>query len=459
MVKNMKKYLKKFKIEYLLYLFIIIAPILDASSYIFKTAFPNSNITPTLIIRPIIPLILLVYIYIKDKSKRLPLIVSSIIYIVYGIIHLLLTKNLITPLSIGNVVDEAKYIINYTYMIYVLFIFIYFINEKNIQYLKKSMIISLFVYLLIIYFSIVSGTSATTYLEGTGFRSYFVSGNSLCTSLLMLTTVLLIDIRNNKILNSILYLLTGIFLIFLVGTRTGLLGFILVSIFYGLLLIFTSKKVSKRNILIGASVFAITIFLIFIFGSETISRRIELRRENQEIIDVNTGKPGHTTGDISNFVYKINNNTLEEGYMSIPQEKAFLSTYKYCNDKKIDATNRRTQELIYNLYLVKYQHNIAYILFGNAFYSNYGEMVLEMETPAILINFGVLGFILYIVPFIYVFIISLKYSLKKKRIDNYFYLFTSLMVFALSFLAGYVFFSGTCALLLSSLLSMTYRKD
>ena len=459
MVKNMKKYLKNFKIEYLLYLFIIIAPILDASSYIFKTAFPDSNITPTLIIRPIIPLILLVYIFIKDKSKRLPLIISSIIYILYGIIHLIITNSLITPISIGNVLGEAKYIINYTYMIYILFIYIYFINEKNIKYLKKSMIISLLIYLLIIYFSIISGTSASTYLEGTGFRSYFVSGNSLCTSLLILTTILLTDIKNNKILNGILYLLTGIFLIFLVGTRTGLLGFILISLFYGLLLMFTSKKVSKRNILVGVSTLAITILLIFVFGSETISRRLELRAKSEEVIDINTGKPGHTTGDISNFVYKINNNTLEEGYMSIPQEKAFLSTYKYCNDKKIKATSRRVQELIYNLYLVKYQHNAIYILFGNSFLSNYGEMTLEMETPAILINFGILGFILYIVPFIYVFIISLKYSLKKKIVNNYFYLFTSLMVFALSFLAGYVFFSGTCVLLLSCLLSMTYRKD
>ena len=37
--------MKKFKIEYLLYLFIIIAPILDAGSFLYKQAFPNSTIT------------------------------------------------------------------------------------------------------------------------------------------------------------------------------------------------------------------------------------------------------------------------------------------------------------------------------------------------------------------------------------------------------------------------------
>ena len=134
--------MKKFKIEYLLYLFIIIAPILDAGSFLYKQVLPNSTWSPTMFIRPLIPFVLFIYMLIKAPSERKKLIIFTLLAVCYGVIHLLITKKLLVPISIGTLMQEATYIINYTYTVYLLMIFIYFKNEKDIKYLKKSLIIS-----------------------------------------------------------------------------------------------------------------------------------------------------------------------------------------------------------------------------------------------------------------------------------------------------------------------------
>lgn len=457
--------MKKFKIEYLLYLFIIIAPILDAGSFLYKQVLPNSTWSPTMFIRPLIPFVLFIYMLIKAPSERKKLIIFTLLAIIYGVIHLLITKKLLVPISIGTLMQEATYIINYTYMVYLLMIFIYFKNEKDIKYLKKSLIISLTIYLFIIYFSIVTGTSSSTYVEGMGFKSYFVSGNSLCTTLLMLITVLLTELKNKNVGNYILLVLTGIYLLFLVGTRTGMFGFILIMCLYvGLNILdkfFKNKKIETKKILALIGVAAVVVLLLGYFGSETLARRKHIKNQSEVIIDVNTGEAGHTTGDTSMFVYGLKNNTIDENVMSKEQSKSYIEMYTAAQRLELDANSLRTQQLIYHLYLIKNQHNIFYILFGNGYIVNYGEMTLEMEVIAILFNFGLIGFILYIIPFIYVYIKLIKQVIKSKKrtVDDIMMLIMMLIVFGLSFMAGYVFFSGTCALMLTSLMTLEYKED
>ena len=134
----MKK--KEFKIEYLVYLYVIISPFLDALSCMFRIWFPNALLSPLMVIRPIIPGILLLYIFARDKSVRKPLILSGIGYLLYGVIHLLIFKKLLTGLSYGTIFQEGLYLFNYTYMIYVLFIIMYFSKREQLPHLKKALL-------------------------------------------------------------------------------------------------------------------------------------------------------------------------------------------------------------------------------------------------------------------------------------------------------------------------------
>lgn len=455
----------KFKIEYLLYIFVIISPFLDVLSFLFREWFPNALISPSTIIRPLIPLILLVYVFFKDKDVRKKLLILGIIYVIYGEIHLYLYNNIITGISYGGLFSEAQYVINYTYMIFVLFLYLYFYKKSGLPYLKKFLFITLSCYIGLIYIAILTGTSYTTYLEGMGYRGWFLSGNAIGTILIILLIVLFNDlVKSKKVIKYIILILTGIYLVFLLGTRTGLFGvFLCIGLYIGIWLflkIFKDRKIDIKKIIIVMLCLATLVVIVLSVGTESLERRKHLKNESAGIIDVNTMEVGHTTGDTGVIVSQIRNNTMPEDYMSGAQKQAYLDMYEYANKNKIVATDTRRQQLIYHINLIKNQKNILYIFFGNGYLANYGEMTLEMEILAILFNFGIVGFLLYLLPFIILFIyLGFKiFKNKKYNIDNLMMLFSICLAFVLSFMAGYVFFSLSCVLMIICILVMLCKE-
>lgn len=447
--------MKKFKIEYLLYVFIIITPILDAVSFLFREYFPNVGFSPATIIRPIIPIILLLYVFIKDKSQRKFLLFSGLIYVIYGCGHLIIYQQNITGSSFGRLVDELQYIVNYTYMIYVLFLYLYFNKKSNLKYLNSSIYISLGIYLFIIFISILTKTSSTTYIEGMGYKGWFLQGNSLCTTLLLMMCALLPDVfKTKKWYKFFLIFLLGIYLLFLIGTRTGMFGYILVLVlFIGIWVFEYFRKLKKINYKVLGMAFGIVCAIgvsLVVFGSETLERRKHIENESTGIIDVNTMEIGHTTGDTGVIVKQIKDNVMEENYMSDAAKKAYLEMYLYANKKEFNANDKRRQQIVYHTYLIKEQKNILMILFGNGYLSSYGEMVLEMELLALLYNFGLLGFSLFFIPFVIVVFKNVKKYFKEKKIsiDKIMYVLAFLLATGLSLMAGYVYFSASCVLMI-----------
>ena len=136
--------------------------------------------------------------------------------------------------------------------------------------------------------------------------------------------------------------------------------------------------------------------------------------------------------------------SLEYGFMSEEQKQSIIDLYNIANKLKITNNDMRMQQMIYNICLVKNQANPLLILFGNGHQLNFYELVMEMEVLAILINFGLIGFILYLGPFISILIYSFIFGIKNiKKIDSeYIMMFLgSCLGFVLSLLTGYVFFS------------------
>lgn len=458
----MKK--KGFKIEYLLYIYIVISPFLDALSCMYREWFPNASFSPLMVIRPIIPAILTLYIFIKDKKVRWPLIISGVCYVLYGLIHLLIFRKLYTSMAYGSFMQEALYVFNYTYMIYVMFIIMYLAKRKKIPYLKQSLFVMLCCYLGLIYVSILTKTSLPTYVEGTGYRSWFVSGNSLCTVLLLLFSLFVSDIFKEKnIKNVLVFVLLALFLVFLVGTRTGLFGFVLVFIVYILLEVILALKdkikFDKKKIALIILVLIVVGATLLKVGSKTLERRKEIKAMEDDIVDVNTGEVAHVTGNSLIIVNQIKDGLVSDEQMNKEQKAAYVDLYKKANELKIKSNDYRKQQLIYNLYLVKEQHNPIYILFGNGHVNLYGEMILEMEIPYLLLNFGLLGVLLYLGPLLYWFIKGIKYKDKKyKDVNYYMSIFGLLLGFGLSCIAGYVIYSSTCVLVMICMLCGLRRQ-
>lgn len=215
----------KITVENLLCLLIILCPILDMTSFIFRNVF-FTTLSPSTFIRPIIPICVIMYIFFKDKIK-LKLLVAASIYTIYGVIHLIIFNILKTESSYSGIIHELQYLVNYSFMILNLYIYIYVFKNKDCKKLKYSVLIATAIYILSIYISILTNTSSSTYIEKMGFKGWFESGNSISAILILSMFLLLNLVKVSKYRYFIVGIITlvGIYLTMFIGTRVRIIWF------------------------------------------------------------------------------------------------------------------------------------------------------------------------------------------------------------------------------------------
>ncbi len=470
-----KNHCRIFTMENLLCLLIIICPILDASSFVFRNFF-NTNFSVSTFVRPIIPIVAITYIFFKDKLKP-QIIIAGLAYLGYAICHIYIFYKIKTGCAYGNELREIQYLVNYTFMVMNLFIYIYFFVIKNrekemdeqttgktLDKMKKAVLIALTIYIVLMYLALITRTSSFTYGETqVGYKGWFESGNSIGTIMLLsLFIVLPMLNKENKISIRIWALmittLVGAYLCTLLGTRTGLFGFIIVVLacigFIVLHNLLNKNKLNKMILTIGVIILMLVGTVVTIFGSKTIERRRELKNKESEIYDTMTNQTAHVTGDTVKIVEQIKAGQMDENYMSESMQQAYLDLYNMANEKQISNTDMRNLQLLYHSSLVKEQDSIPMLLFGNGYMSHYYEMVFEMEVPAFLFNFGVIGFFLYFIPFLMIAVYGIYIILKKFKVAKVeFAMALSGLWFAIiiSFLSGYTFFNSSTMMIIIAL--------
>lgn len=449
---------KKVTLENLMCLSICLCPILDIISFLFRNYFQTS-LSPTTMLRPVIPCIVFAILFFKEKKKKQKIIIA-LVYGIYAILHLYFFQKLHNESSYGTWKNELQYILNYSFMIVNLYLFFTVIKDKT--KIQKSVFISLTIYIVSLFLSILTNTSSSTYLEGIGYKGYFESGNSLCTVLLLSLCILLGSLKGREWKKIILIILTGIYLILFSGMRTGFFGFSLLIGIYILGRFFINvrdkRKVTKKQVMIVTFGIIMVVIFLFILGSKTLERRKMLEQNKITNIDEETQETRYVTGDILNLYKQIKNETLPENYLSEEEKRAIIQLYELAEKIKLSNVNLRAQQFIYNTYLVKEQKSLSLILFGNGYKNQTGELVMEMEVPALFYNFGLLGFILYFGPFLTLFLYGLYKAYQNRKnikIDFVLYLTGAGLAIALSTLSGYVYFnvsSMTMTILLNFLI-------
>lgn len=464
----MKKTKQILTVENFLYIFILICPVLDILSFTFRNTL-QVNWSPSTFLRPLIPAIIMVYLFFKkDKKFKIYSILIGLIYLIYGATHLYLFQFVKTGSSYSNVIHEAQYIINYTFMILNLIVFIYTFYNKDKNKLKKCIFISSYIYVISIFIAILTGTSSHTYMvEKMGYKGWFESGNSISAILILSMFVWMNLIKENKykIPVLILFVLTGLLTTTLIGTRVALLGFILVvGVFVLIEVLFNiikSKKVPVKYIVAGCAGLLIIGIVIIVLGSNTLKRRQLLQSEGYQIIDEQTGKISAITGDLLEIKRQIENNEFEPCYMGDAEKQSILDLYNISTKLNLTHTQMRLNQLIYNAVLVKNQANLGLVLFGNGYMANFRELVLEMEIPAFLFNFGIIGFILYFIPFAVFLIYTIWKGIKNiKQIDTEYIMLAAGcgLTFVLAVMSGYIFFNMSTVTILIVIICLLLQK-
>ncbi len=431
-------------IEKLLCLIIILCPILDCASFIFRNFF-QTTISVSTIIRPIIPLCLLLYIFIKgNKKEKIILALIALAYIGYAVVHLLIYNSFHTGCSFGDIKLEMQYVFNFSFiMIYfIVFAFLFLKKDLATDKLYNSITIMATIYIVSIVLAIIMGQSSHTYIEtSTGYKGWIESGNSLSAILITSLFMMLQRARENKI-TIVVILAVGTYLITTIGTRTGLLGTFIAVGLYILLEMFFSRN--KKIIISGLTLMCVAILVVVFAGSKTIQRRQQMAESQYTIIDEATGEVGNMTGDMLRIKNKILNNELEEDFMSEAQKQSVLDLHEYTKSIKLAGNDTRTQQLMYNIYLMKNQHSFTGIVFGNGYNNNVREMRMENELASLFLNFGLCGFILYAGPLLAVLVYAIIFGIKRRKEISLNYVMNVcalILAISLSWLSGYVLFA------------------
>ncbi len=448
--------MKKWKSEYFLYLFLVISPFLDAASYWIREFFPNLVLSPITILRLVIPAILCFHLFIKDKKARKTILLGGFLYFFYALIHLLLYVHFKTGSAYGSVLHEAQYLLNYTYMILLFYLFFYYAQEKKLKNLPFWITLFLAGYLFLLYLALITGSSSPTYIDGVGYKGWNASGNAVG-SILLISLILVFPfvMKEKKWYYYFLVILTGVYLMVFLGTRVGLLGFpvVLVSYFFCCFLTKTKFDFSWKKIIVRLFMVLILlgVFFVLLTHSSTLKRQKNLEKEQNQVVDEETDRISSITGDALAYVKEIEDGTMSFDFMDQAQQQSLVEMKVQAEKWKLENKNRRLQQLLYHTYLIKNQKSISRILFGNGYLSNYSEMVLEVELVSLLYNFGIIGWVLYLGIFIIIEFKTLSFSFKnwkdKSKIP-FFYLFGVFFVYGLSFMAGYTFFHVSSMMLI-----------
>lgn len=455
------------KLEKLLYIFILLNPIFD----IFSGKLYIGSFSITMFLRPLIPFCLLIYIFIKDKEERKKLFIFGLIYVIYAFFHIYLYNKNITPFAYGNTLYEASYLINYTYLIFTSYLFIYVFKNSKSEEIYKYLFIHNMVYIVSIFIAILTNTSNPTYSEGIGYIGWFNTGGAVG-SILVLSLILLLpkifEDKKNLLIKILFLISTYGYLVFILGTRVGLFGAVISVILFILSLVFISFlkkiKISKKAILISLCIIVVFGILLYVFGSYTLERRKMLKDlEGKNPVD-ETAETIYMAYDLILLKEDIDKKNVAEDYMTDEQIDAIYELDKYTKENKYINTNLRGQQLLYHTYLYKNQDDILLKLFGNGYLNNMGMLTLEMETIALFYNFGIIGFVLYFLPFFIILIYGIIFGIKNIKKINIKYLMilsASLLSMGISFYSGHTYFNSsvmTIIIIINTLLIIEMNK-
>ena len=398
----------------LIYILFLLFPIINLITGL-MTRYLNFALTLGIAIRIALLLFLVMYVFFLSKSKYKKItIIYFIVLATFGIIHLAIRPEYFNLRALYN---EFNLLFKFMYFPILLLGMLNLYNEYGIdkKKWKKIMLFGLIFYIIFIILPILTKTSFNSYGHAkTGLVGWFYAANEVGPIMLMLFPITFTLLEKHKIAYVIISIL-GIFTILGISTKVCTLGLGIVLLFFAVPYIFSKKKLVNKTLLV--IVIGIYILLFSPFG-ENIYYQIEQYNNQQSEIDNNTSQ---------------NPVLPQKPSVERPEEgKDFLTVILSNRNLEVIETNKEFMKA-----------NLIDKMFGLGFYSNEKQNVqlIEMDFFDIFYRFGIVGFLLLILPYIYMFTSFIK-NIKNKSSKFSFELFYSIIIFLLmlgiSFLAGHV---------------------
>lgn len=422
----------------LLYLFLLMHPIMDLLTAL-MTRFEIGIISIGVIIRGLFLLFMIMYLFFFNSSKyKKKSIKYLLILFIFCILYFITKKELIVNISFF--LTELIYMFKYMYFPIIFICLMNFFDQYKIDRKKiiNIFIINLIIYAILIIIPFLTNTGFNSYAKnrGIGVVGWFFSANEIGAILTIIFPLLFLYINKNVKLSIVISLIIVLFSVMLIGTKVaffGCIGAIVVTLIYYLI---NFKKYKKMH-------FILTILLlIFMF---LISSKLPVMKNiNNRINQYNSANITITQESDQSSIEK--ENTQEEKQKIKTSPKVILSS----RDKLLTR--------IYNIYE---NSDLTEKLFGVGFSNRTTidnpriEKIIEMDFFDIVLRYGIIGLIIYSIPFIITAIFIIKYLISNKfkmTLEQYLFGYSILIGFASGFIAGHVFSSPPVSIYIALLM-------
>lgn len=331
--------------------------------------------------------------------------------------------------NLSYFIREAIFMFKYLFFPIIVVFLINLLDSNRLDIIKmeNSIKISMLIYCLLIIIAEVSGTSFLSYQNSySGKMGWFYSANEIGTLLVILLPYMFLNFNEHKMANLIFIILSIVTVLF-IGTKTSFLGVILLLIVLFIYLFVKVDFKKKIILLLVICLSSVALFLISPPALRNIKQSFNYflgfsKAENVEEVPHNAR--------LSFLIFS---------------ERADFFEAEYSKYKSLNVSGK---------------------LFGMGFANNnpdtkYQNHLVEMDYFDILFKYGLVGFIVYILPIIYILCNLFKYFRKTKFKFEFYdiiYLYIIILTTMISFFAGHVLGSPSVSIFLAITLAIIFYR-
>ncbi len=407
----MKQIIDK-RIDAIIVWFILLTPLLDASTAILMQVM-NTNLPITNLIKVVFMALLFAYVVWMPKTKARKYVLYWIaVLIVYGILFVIHLQEL----NMGVLIQEGKEVVKYFFYPFTL-LSLYAIYEQR----KLPMKMEVFSYVFILYMglivcSTVLNVGSNAYTQGKiGEVGLFHSLNEI---------------------GAIIVLLYPFFLLQLHKMKKELLKWVIIIVCAAIFFALGSK--------------APLILFIVINGIYVCNEVLQLwKRKAYKQVGIVAGITVGTLIGVASYLPKTNFYANIKVHLSFLKINSIADLLSYHGINRFIFSDRLT--FLGNEWAIYSQSSAMDLLFGLGSYAANSEILrktVEMDYFDIFFKFGIIGFILYFIPVIYLLIQTFK-TCPFKTMYGYYGIIT--LGFGLALLSGHVLSAPSVSMIVISI--------
>ena len=410
----MKKIANNF--EKLFLIFLYLQPILDVTAGVLLHF--NYSVTISSIIRFIFMFLCIIYLifFIKDKKINIYLLILFLYFICFGI-TMIITKDF------SVLIYELRNLISTYYFVILLLTLIKVYKDKKLK--VKNLFLIYVIYLLFVFIPNLFNIGFQSYWHSKeGSVGWFLSANVVGSILSILLPILLIYIKKISI-PIIVLLLINLYVILSIGTKVPVLSFIIIFIInfaYYLISLIKKKNYKKLKIII-VPIIVLIIASLFIFPKTSFYKNLVIHITYLEEKD--------------------------DGKIPITE---FVDHFIFSQRLTFEEKTRKA----YN------ESSIIEKTFGIGYIENYNtekerNKTIEIDYFDIFYRHGIVGFIIFFIPLIYVLSKIIK-TFKNVNFVKLNLLLSVILIFLLAFFQGHILVTPANSIYVALILALIYNN-